>query len=112
MIRPTDEGYLVRDTGEVADEIRDHQPTFRIEPHEDTAPVDEKRHLVRVRRKRIFRRDLTLEPLQEIRTADTDRRKHKVLEAIELLNIALRQHGSERRRHGNPALGIDPVGRI
>lgn len=112
MIRPTDEGHFVRDASEAPNEIRDHQPPLGVEPHEDPASMNEKRHLVRIRRKRILRSNLPFRSFEKIRTADADRRKHKVLKAIELLDVVLRQHGTESRRHGNPALGVDPVGRV
>ena len=71
MVRPTDEGHLVGDPGEVANEIRDHQPPFGIELHEDPAPMNQERHLVRAPAKT----DPPPQSDARIDRADPDRRR-------------------------------------
>src|SRR5690606_36383357 len=107
MIRAPHEGDFRADSREVADELRDHQPALRIEPHEDAATMNQQRHPVRLRRKRIDRSDLPLVPIEKIRYTNADRRKDEILETVELLNSSLRQNRTEARRDGNSPLRID-----
>jgi len=112
MIRAPDETNLRRDAGEVPDEIRDHETPLGIEPHEDPAAMNQQRHLVAFARKRILRRNLPFVAIQQVGATNADGRKDEILDAVEIPDIALRQHSTEYRRHGNPALRIDPVYRI
>ena len=109
MIRPPDEGDFGGYAGEFPHEIRHHQSTFLVELHENAAAVNQQRHRVRLGREGIHGRNLPLVAFQQIRTADTDCRKGEILKTIKLLNAALRQHRTKRRRNRNAPLGVDPV---
>ena len=89
-------------------EVRDDD--VLIEVH--AAAVNQQRHRIGFRRERVRLGDLALVPLEQIRTTDIHCRIDEILETIKLLNVALQQNGTKRRRDGNPPLRIDPVCRV
>ncbi len=74
--------------------------------------MTEERHIVRQAEKGIFRRNPRLVAVEQIEAADIQRRRVQGSQRIEVLIAALLQDDAEMRRHGDPALGVDPIDRM